>query len=84
MLLCNNQNECDYAATDSLTEGLRAGQLCIYASVFNGDKSHLSRISSKIINYQENIERGNLVIMIFFPSMNLPRHQILHLLNSSR
>ena len=41
--------------------------MCIYASVFNGDKSHLSRISAKIINYQENIERGNLVIIDFLP-----------------
>ena len=67
MLVYSNQNDCDSAATDSLTEGLRVGQLCIYASVFNGDKSHLSRISSKIINYQENIERGDLVIIDFLP-----------------
>jgi CheY-like chemotaxis protein len=67
MLLCNNQDECDSAAIDSLNEGLKAGQLCIYASVFNGDKSHLSRISSKITNYLENIEKGNLVIIDFLP-----------------
>jgi CheY-like chemotaxis protein len=65
MLLCDNQDECDSAAIDSLNEGLRTGQLCIYASVFNGDKSHLSRISSKITNYQVNIEKGNLVIIDF-------------------
>lgn len=67
MLLCNNQDECDSSAMDSVNEGLRAGQLCIYASVFNGDKSHLNRISSKIIDYQENIEKGNLVIIDFLP-----------------
>ena len=67
MLLCNNQHEYDSAAIDSLNEGLRAGQLCIYASVFNGDKSHLSKISSRIMNYQENIEKGNLVIIDFLP-----------------
>jgi CheY-like chemotaxis protein len=67
MLLCNNQDEYDSAAIDSLNEGLRARQLCIYASVFNGDKSHLSKISSRIMNYQENIEKGNLVIIDFLP-----------------
>ena len=67
MLLYNNQGECDSAAIYSLNEGLKAGQLCIYASVFNGDKSHLSRISSKITNYLENIEKGNLVIVDFLP-----------------
>lgn len=67
MLLCNNQDEYDSAAIDSINEGLGAGQLCIYASVFNGDKSHLSKISSKITNYLENIEKGNLVIIDFLP-----------------
>jgi KaiC/GvpD/RAD55 family RecA-like ATPase len=67
MLLCNNQYECDSAAIDSINEGLRAGQLCIYASVFNGDKSHLNRISPKILNYQENMDKGNLVMIDFLP-----------------
>lgn len=67
MLLCNNQDEYDSAAIDSINEGLEAGQLCIYASVFNGYKSHLSEISSKITNYLENIEKGNLVIIDFLP-----------------
>jgi CheY-like chemotaxis protein len=67
MLLCNNQNECDSAAIDSINEGLGIGQLCIYASVFNGEKSHLNRISPRIPNYQENIDKGNLVMIDFLP-----------------
>jgi CheY-like chemotaxis protein len=67
MLLCNNQNECNHAAVDSINEGLRAGQLCIYASVFNGDKSHLNKISPRVLNYQENIDKGNLLIIDFLP-----------------
>lgn len=67
MLLCRNADEYNTAAIDSINEGLGAGQLCIYASVFNGDKSHLSKISSKITNYLENIEKGNLVIIDFLP-----------------
>jgi CheY-like chemotaxis protein len=67
LLLCNNQEEYDSAAIDSINEGLQAGQLCIYASVFNHDKSHLSKISSKITNYMKNIEKGNLVIIDFLP-----------------
>jgi CheY-like chemotaxis protein len=67
MLLCNNQDEYNIAAIDSINEGLEAGQLCVYASVFNSDKSHLSRISSKITNYLENIEKGNLLIVDFLP-----------------
>jgi hypothetical protein len=41
MLLGNNQDKYNTAAIDSINEGLEAGQLCIYASVFNSDKSHL-------------------------------------------
>jgi CheY-like chemotaxis protein len=67
MLLCNKQDDYNTAAIDSINEGLGAGQLCIYASVFNGDKSHLSKISSKITNYLENIEKGNLIIIDFLP-----------------
>src|SRR5919197_5442094 len=67
MLLCNNHNECDSAAVDFMNEGLRAGQLCIYASVFNGDKPHINKISPKFQNYQENIEKGNLVMIDFLP-----------------
>jgi CheY-like chemotaxis protein len=67
MLLCNDQKECDYAAIDSINEGLKAGHLCIYASVFNGDKLHLDGIASKITNYSKNIEKGNLVIVNFLP-----------------
>src|SRR3712207_9004536 len=67
MLLCNDQKECASAAVDSINEGLQAGQLCIYASVLNGDKLHLEEISSKITNYSENIEKGNLVIVDFLP-----------------
>ena len=67
MLLCNIQDEWDSAAIDSINEGLKADQLCIYATVFNGDKSHLDKISSKITNYQENIEKSNLMIVDFLP-----------------
>ena len=67
MLLCNNQEEYNIAAIDCINEGLESGQLCIYASVFNSDKSHLSKISSKITNYLENIEKGNLLIIDFLP-----------------
>ena len=67
MLMCSNKDEYDTAAIDSVNEGLEAGQLCIYGSVFNGDKSHLNKISSKITNYLENIEKGNLVIIDFLP-----------------
>jgi CheY-like chemotaxis protein len=67
MLLCQNQSECDSAAVESLSEGLKAGHLCVYASVLNGKKSHIDQISSRIENYSERIEKGDLVIIDFYP-----------------
>lgn len=67
MLLCQDQSDCDSAAVESLSEGLKAGHLCIYASVLNGKKSHIDQISSRIENYTERIEKGDLVIIDFYP-----------------
>jgi CheY-like chemotaxis protein len=67
MLLCNSQQDCDQAAIDSINEGLAEGQLCIYASVLNGDKKHLEKISAKINSFDNNVGESNLVIIDFKP-----------------
>ena len=67
MLLCQNQADCDSAAIESLNEGLRAGHLCIYASVLNGKKSHIDQLSPRIDNFSESIENGDLVVIDFYP-----------------
>jgi CheY-like chemotaxis protein len=66
MLLCNNQEERDSAAVDAINEGLADGQLCVYASILNGDRAHLAKISSQIQDCWENVGRGNLVIIDFY------------------
>ncbi|HET7391875.1 MAG TPA: HAMP domain-containing sensor histidine kinase, partial [Nitrososphaeraceae archaeon] len=48
-------------------QGLREKQLCIYASVDAYDTSHLSKISQKINDYEENIIKRNLIILNLKP-----------------
>ena len=55
------------SAVACINDGLKDGQFCVYASVNAYDSSHLSKLSSQIINYDQNIEDGNLKIVNFKP-----------------
>ena len=70
MLLYDSGDERNAAAAHYLNEGLKSGQLCVYASVVACDsasKWHTSNISPMIIDYEENVRQGNLVIVDFKP-----------------
>jgi CheY-like chemotaxis protein len=67
MLLCENRSDCDAAAIEAINEGLKSGQLCVYASVLNGNPDHLSEILSKIHRSGEHIENGDLIVIDFRP-----------------
>ena len=70
MLLYSNDNERNNAAVNYINNGLKSGQKCIYASINAYDSessSNISNLSSKIDNYKENIENGELQIVDFKP-----------------
>ena len=67
MLLCENRRDIDAAAVEAINESLKSGQLCVYASVLNGDPAHLSEILAKIDRSGEHIENGDLVVIDFRP-----------------
>lgn len=67
MLLCSARKDCDHAAIESINEALTAGQLCVYASVLNGDKDHLAEIASGIPHFDGHIATQDLVIIDFKP-----------------
>jgi hypothetical protein len=52
MLLYNDYSDRELASINYINQGK---QLCIYASIDAYDTSHLSRISQKINDYEENI-----------------------------
>jgi len=63
ILLYENNWERDVATTELINQGLGENQLCVYASVDAYDKSRLANISSKINNYEENVNKRNLLIV---------------------
>lgn len=76
MLLYDSDDERKATVIDYINEGLKNGQLCIYASVGAYDsasKWHYSNLSSKIENFEENVKQGNLVIIDFKPFFEAAR-----------
>ena len=70
MLLYENKNKRNNIIIDIINEGLKNGCLCIYASVDIDNSKSISLIdnlSSRIINYEENIQNGNLQFINFKP-----------------
>lgn len=67
VLLYKNNSERETAALDYINQGLKENQLCIYASVDAYDQLRLSRISSKIVDFKENIDKRNLLIVNLKP-----------------
>jgi hypothetical protein len=70
MLLYSNYDERNNSAVNLINEGLKSGYQCIYASINAYDSkssSNISNLSSKIYNYKENIESGELKIVNFKP-----------------
>ena len=70
MLLCEDEEQRAQAAAEWINHGLEEGQHCIYASVYAFNQFHqssISRISTKIRNYQHHLDNNNLQIIDFEP-----------------
>src|SRR5918995_3164779 len=70
MLLYSSEDERNNTAVNYINNGLKSGHKCIYASINAYDSessSNISNLSSKIDNYKENIENGELQIVNFKP-----------------
>ncbi len=70
MLLCEDEEQRAQAAAEWINHGLEEGQHCIYASVYAFNQLHqssISRISTKIKNYQQHLDNNSLQIIDFEP-----------------
>ena len=70
ILLYEKDEDRTNAAAHWINQGLEEELLCIYASVYAFDKSHISNIcnlSSRIKNYQKHIDDNNLQFINFLP-----------------
>ena len=69
ILLYDNGYERDSLVAHYINEGLKREQLCIYASVVNFDDGTLNNaLRSKIVDFDKNINKGNLVLVDLLPS----------------
>ncbi len=70
VILYSDDDERNNIAVNYINNGLKSGYQCIYASIDAYDStssSNISNLSSKIYNYKENIESGELKIVNFKP-----------------
>jgi len=67
MLLYDKEEERSSAEIDCINEALEAGQYCVYATVDANSKEFVSNLATKIQNYKEQVELGNLLIVNFMP-----------------
>jgi KaiC/GvpD/RAD55 family RecA-like ATPase len=67
ILLYAKQDDLDEAISAYINEGLKRGQTCVHASVSLANEGYLENFSSQITNYQENIEKGNLIVIDLVP-----------------
>ena len=71
ILLYESNDKRNSTTIDYINEGLKNDYFCIYASVDIDDFKGISLIdslSSRIINYEENVQNGNLKFINFKPS----------------
>ena len=63
ILLYESESSRNLSSAKCINQGLNEGQLCIYASVNDCNPSCLTKLSSIIDSYRENIESRNLLIV---------------------
>jgi hypothetical protein len=63
LLYSNASDDEDKAAAKYVNEGLRRGYLTVYVPINTHDTSDLSKIMSEIVDYKENVNRGNLLTL---------------------
>lgn len=59
----NDGQELVDSVSQYINEGLQKGQLCVHASIFLLDEEYLTRFSSKIVEFDLNVKKGNLILI---------------------
>jgi hypothetical protein len=67
LMLYEDDSDLYNAAASYINEGLKRGQLCVYASVRNRDDRHVEKVASMIVDYDKNVAAGNLLVVDLAP-----------------
>ena len=67
LMVYDGDSDAHEAIASYINEGLKRNQLCVYASVHNREKSHVKKIASRIVDYEKNVQSGNLLVANLAP-----------------
>lgn len=66
-LLYDNEQQRDREIIRFINEGLKGNELCIYGTIHVRDKEYFQSLSSQILDYEENVKKGRLMVVDFAP-----------------
>jgi hypothetical protein len=67
LMFYDDEQQRDREILRFINEGLEAGDLCIYGTIYTRDEDYFQSLSSRIIHYEENVKKGNLLVVDFTP-----------------
>jgi hypothetical protein len=67
VMLYDDEQSRDQEIIRFINEGLLKGQLCIYGTIYTRDKDYFQSLCSQIIDFDENIKKGSLLVVDFAP-----------------
>src|SRR5688572_16273397 len=67
MLLYEEEDTLNQEISQVLTDALKTGRLCAYASVHASETDHIEKISRNIPDFRRHVREGDLVIINFRP-----------------
>ncbi len=71
ILLYHHECDRDDAVIRYINEGLKRNQLCMFATV-NIDEKIIAKMMTEIIDYEENVKKGNLLMKALKPFNSAP------------
>lgn len=66
-LFYDNEQQRDKEIIRFINEGLESGQLCVYGTIHLRDREYFQSLSSQIVDYEENVKNGRLMVVDFAP-----------------
>lgn len=69
LLIYDDDNKLDVVSSIFINEGLKRNQLCIYA-MRGLNEEKMKKLSTMILDYKENVRKGNLLILDLTPYLD--------------
>ena len=67
ILFYDDEQQRDREILRFINEGLESGHLCIYGTIYTRDEEYFQSLCSQITNYEDNVKKGNLLVVDFAP-----------------